>query len=170
MDIAESQFQGPSLLLYHNLQTSFLFFLRLVTVGLSALQFVGSLVTLVLCLTMILTYCLFTFTYNNPTHTPSAPSPTDSIRGGEPMYLVIPFPKTTDWILTLQKPNFFLYTLTGVSGQSTSLAPTLSVTPNSMSTQSTSSRNMSWSAATTSATTSMNPTSVTTTEARPQKE
>ena len=168
MDIAESQFQGPSLLLYHNLQTSFLFFLRLVTVGLSALQFVGSLVTLVLCLTMILTYCLFTFTYNNPTHTPwSAPSPTDSIRGGEPMYLVIPFPKTTDWILTLQKPNFFLYTLTGVSGQSTSLAPTLSVTPNSMSTQSTSSQTMS--AATTSATTSMNPTSVTTTEAPPKK-
>ena len=69
--------------------------------------------------------------------------------------------------VTIKKPNFFLYTLTGVSGQSTSLTPTLSVTPSSMSTQSTSSQNMS--PATTSATTSMNPTSVTTTEAPPKK-
>ena len=44
-----------------------------------------------LCLIIILTCFPFIFTYNIPLHTPSAPSPTDSIRGGEPMYLVIPF-------------------------------------------------------------------------------
>ena len=37
MDIAESQFQGPSLLLYHNLQTSFLFFFTISYCGLKCL-------------------------------------------------------------------------------------------------------------------------------------
>ena len=45
--------------------------------------------------------------------------------------------------VTIKKPNFFLYTLTGVSGQSTSLTPTLSVTPSSMSTLPISSKDIS---------------------------
>ena len=69
----------------------FILFLCYVTVGLAALQFNSPSVTL---LNIILTYFMFNFYLQNPPHTPSTPSPTDSISwggGGGGTYLVIPF-------------------------------------------------------------------------------
>ena len=65
----------------------FILFLCYVTVGLAALQFNSPSVTL---LNIILTYFMFNFYLQNPPHTPSTPSPTESISGGG-TYLVIPF-------------------------------------------------------------------------------
>ena len=67
----------------------FILFLCYVTVGLAALQFNSPSVTL---LNIILTYFMFNFYLQNPPHTPSTPSPIDSISGGGggPTYLVIP--------------------------------------------------------------------------------
>ena len=66
----------------------FILFLCYVTVGLAALQFNSPSVTL---LNIILTYFMFNFYLQNPPHTPSTPSPTDSISGGGGTYLLIPF-------------------------------------------------------------------------------
>ena len=68
----------------------FILFLCYITVGLAALQFNSPSVTL---LNIILTYFMFNFYLQNPPHTPSTPSPTDSIsgRGGGGTYLVTPF-------------------------------------------------------------------------------
>ena len=73
----------------------FILFLCYVTVGLAALQFNSPSVTL---LNIILTYFMFNFYLQNPPHTPSTPSPTDSISGGGggPTYLVIPFRTPVD--------------------------------------------------------------------------
>ena len=57
----------------------FILFLCYVTVGLAALQFNSPSVTL---LNIILTYFMFNFYLQNPPHTPSTPSPTESISGG----------------------------------------------------------------------------------------
>ena len=56
----------------------FILFLCYVTVGLAALQFNSPSVTL---LNIILTYFMFNFYLQNPPHTPSTPSPTESISG-----------------------------------------------------------------------------------------
>ena len=69
----------------------FILFSCYVTVGLAALQFNSPSVTL---LNIILTYFMFNFYLQNPPHTPSTPSPTDSISwggGGVGTYFVIPF-------------------------------------------------------------------------------
>ena len=67
----------------------FILFLCYITVGLAALQFNSPSVTL---LNIILTYFMFNFYLQNPPHTPSTPSPPESIRGGGGgTYLVIPF-------------------------------------------------------------------------------
>ena len=107
VDIAAWQFVGPSLLLYPNPFMSFILFLCYVTVRLTALQFIGLSVTL-------LNHYPHLF-YVWLTYTPSTPSPTDGISGGEPMYLVIPFPtpgkpykvarETTDFFPLLTKKN-----------------------------------------------------------------
>ena len=46
-----------------------------------------------LCLTIILTYFMFNFYLQHPPHTPTTPSPTDSIRGGTHVF-GDPFPNT----------------------------------------------------------------------------
>ena len=70
----------------------FILFLCYVTVGLAALQFNSPSVTL---LNIILTYFMFNFYLQNPPHTPSTPSPTDSISGGGGGHVFAdPFPNT----------------------------------------------------------------------------
>ena len=69
----------------------FILFLCYVTVGLAALQFNSPSVTL---LNIILTYFMFNFYLQNPPHTPSTPSPTDSISGGGWHVFGDPFPNT----------------------------------------------------------------------------
>ena len=71
----------------------FILFLCYVTVGLAALQFNSPSVTL---LNIVLTYFMFNFYLQNPPHTPSTPSPTDSISWGGGGWHVFrdPFPNT----------------------------------------------------------------------------
>ena len=73
----------------------FILFLCYVTVGLAALQFNSPSVTL---LNIILTYFMFNFYLQNPPHTPSTPSPTESISvgggGGGGHVFGDPFPNT----------------------------------------------------------------------------
>ena len=80
----------------------FICFLCFVTVCLTALQFIGP---QLLCLSSP----MFNFYFQHPPHTPSTPSPTDSISGGEPMYLAIPFPTPSKPQRLLEKLPFFFF-------------------------------------------------------------